>query len=93
MKRMNAEEAEAFRKIYSDPLKFSVRPRKQVMRYFCDRKTACGLLAVLSAVVPVVAIAQGYPTKPVRLISPYPPGGGTDATARIIAQALSDQLG
>ena len=28
-----------------------------------------------------------------RLISPYPPGGGTDATARIIAQALSDQLG
>jgi tripartite-type tricarboxylate transporter receptor subunit TctC len=39
------------------------------------------------------AIAQNYPTKPVRLISPYPPGGGTDATARIIAQALGDQLG
>jgi tripartite-type tricarboxylate transporter receptor subunit TctC len=29
----------------------------------------------------------------VRLISPYPPGGGTDATARIVAQALSDALG
>lgn len=37
--------------------------------------------------------AQSYPSKPVRLISPYPPGGGTDATARIISQALSDQLG
>ena len=37
--------------------------------------------------------AQTYPTKPVRLISPYPPGGGTDATARIIAQALGDQMG
>jgi tripartite-type tricarboxylate transporter receptor subunit TctC len=37
--------------------------------------------------------AQSYPTKPVRLISPYPPGGGTDATARIIAQALGDQMG
>jgi tripartite-type tricarboxylate transporter receptor subunit TctC len=37
--------------------------------------------------------AQGYPTKPVRLISPYPPGGGTDATARIIAQALGEQIG
>lgn len=37
--------------------------------------------------------AQSYPAKPVRLISPYPPGGGTDATARIIAQALGDQMG
>jgi tripartite-type tricarboxylate transporter receptor subunit TctC len=40
-----------------------------------------------------VCQAQSWPAKPVRLISPYPPGGGTDATARIIAQALSDQLG
>jgi tripartite-type tricarboxylate transporter receptor subunit TctC len=40
-----------------------------------------------------LAIAQSYPTKPPRLISPYPPGGGTDATARIIAQALGDQMG
>ena len=39
------------------------------------------------------ASAQTYPSKPVRLVSPYPPGGGTDATARIIAQALGDQLG
>ena len=39
------------------------------------------------------AWAQAYPVKPIRLISPYPPGGGTDATARIIAQALGDQMG
>ncbi len=39
------------------------------------------------------AWAQAYPTKPIRLISPYPPGGGTDATARIIAQSLGDQMG
>jgi len=39
------------------------------------------------------AWSQAYPSKPIRLISPYPPGGGTDATARIIAQALADQLG
>lgn len=39
------------------------------------------------------AWAQAYPSKPVRLISPYPPGGGTDATARIISQALGEQLG
>jgi tripartite-type tricarboxylate transporter receptor subunit TctC len=39
------------------------------------------------------ARGQPYPAKAVRLISPYPPGGGTDATARIIAQALGEQLG
>jgi len=39
------------------------------------------------------AWAQTYPSKPIRLISPYPPGGGTDASARIVAQALSDQMG
>jgi len=50
----------------------------------------CAALAVCSA---QLATAQTYPTKPVRLISPYPPGGGTDATARIIAQALGDQMG
>ena len=53
---------------------------------------AC-LYVVLNFFVCALAIAQSYPTKPVRLISPYPPGGGTDATARIIAQALGDQMG
>jgi len=43
--------------------------------------------------VVATAIAQPYPAKSIRLISPYPPGGGTDATARIIAQALGDQMG
>jgi tripartite-type tricarboxylate transporter receptor subunit TctC len=50
----------------------------------------CAALAFCTA---HVAHAQSYPTKPLRLISPYPPGGGTDATARIVAQALGDQLG
>ena len=40
-----------------------------------------------------LATAQSYPAKTIRLISPYPPGGGTDATARIVAQALGDALG
>jgi len=53
------------------------------------------LLTGAAALCFVVAAAgaQSYPAKTVRLISPYPPGGGTDATARIIAQALSDQMG
>lgn len=40
-----------------------------------------------------VVFAQTYPSKTIRLVSPYPPGGGTDATARIIAKALGDQMG
>jgi tripartite-type tricarboxylate transporter receptor subunit TctC len=51
----------------------------------------CATLALLA--MSPLSWAQAYPSKPVRLISPYPPGGGTDATARIIAQALGEQMG
>ena len=40
-----------------------------------------------------VASAQGYPTQPIRLIVPWPPGGGVDTSARIIAQPLGERLG
>ena len=39
------------------------------------------------------AAALDYPTRPVRWIVPYTPGGGTDITARIMAQWLSERLG
>jgi len=40
-----------------------------------------------------LAAAQGYPAKPVRLIVPFVPGGGTDLVARTIALRLTDALG
>ena len=39
------------------------------------------------------AMAQAYPAKPIRLIIPFPPGGGSDVTGRIVAMAMSERLG
>src|SRR5262245_39618294 len=49
--------------------------------------------AVALAALAQVAGAQGFPTKPVTLISPFPPGGSTDTTARIMAEQMRGPLG
>ena len=54
-----------------------------------NRRTA--LLGALTA--PWAAQAADYPTRPIRLIVPYAPGGGADAVARIIAKLAGDSMG
>ena len=39
------------------------------------------------------AAAQAYPAKTIRIVVPFPAGGGVDATARIVGQKLSEQMG
>ena len=51
---------------------------------------ACVLLSLGGA---LPAAAQNYPSKPIRLIVPYPPGGGTDFFARAVGAKMSDLLG
>ena len=43
--------------------------------------------------VPCLALAQSFPTKAVRIIVPFPPGGGTDVVARILGQKLTETWG
>ncbi|HSQ05438.1 MAG TPA: tripartite tricarboxylate transporter substrate binding protein [Burkholderiales bacterium] len=56
--------------------------------------SACMKIAfagVLAIALPV--FAQTYPSKPIRLVIPYPPGGGSDTIARPLAQKLTEHLG
>lgn len=51
------------------------------------------LLAAVALAVAGVAAADDYPSRPVRILVPYPPGGASDVTARILAEKLTKRWG
>ncbi|MEI8189146.1 MAG: tripartite tricarboxylate transporter substrate binding protein [candidate division NC10 bacterium] len=66
-----------------------------------DRKNARGrtivrgvwLLGAILLIGAGLAQAQTYPSKPIRIVVPWPPGGGVDTTTRMISQRLAERLG
>src|SRR5258708_4463115 len=63
-----------------------------------SRRSVAVLLAVVSALVlatsaPLVAQAQSWPSGPIRIIVPFPPGGSVDAVARLAQAGLAQRLG
>lgn len=50
------------------------------------------VLALTGALLTTLSFASDYPTKPIRLIVPFAPGGGSDVLARIVGQKLSESL-
>src|SRR5262245_34932605 len=51
------------------------------------------VLLALAIMAPVSALSEDWPTRPIRVIVPFPAGGSTDVSARIVAEYLSRDLG
>ena len=56
------------------------------------RIATLGAALALAALTPLVALAQAYPSKPVTVVVPWPPGGPSDIAARPMAKGLGDEL-
>src|SRR3954469_16694794 len=58
-----------------------------------NRCLAASIVVALAFAAPCGVFAQAYPSKAIRLILPFPPGGPTDIVGRLTGQKLSEQIG
>lgn len=57
------------------------------------RRRALGAAATMAIALPAIGRAQSFPSRPVRIVVPYAPGGGADTVARMIQSPLQEALG
>jgi tripartite-type tricarboxylate transporter receptor subunit TctC len=50
-------------------------------------------VTIMATLLPLSALAQSYPSKPIKMIVPFPAGGTTDIVARLVAQKMSESMG
>jgi tripartite-type tricarboxylate transporter receptor subunit TctC len=70
------------------PQQSAVNPKEAIVNRLCVTLAAAALVAIAPALS-----AQEYPVKPVHIVVPFAPGGGSDFIARFMAQRLTDTLG
>lgn len=71
----------------------TIHPRRQALTTFLQRLLGGTIAAVATLTATGAAMAQAYPSKPVKIVVPYTPGGTNDLVARILAQKLQEQMG
>lgn len=57
------------------------------------RRILIHLLTLVFAMPALAAAADTWPTRPIRLVVPYPPGGSSDVASRLFSQKLTERLG
>src|SRR5258708_2430999 len=68
-------------------------PGKGAIMFRVVLRAAAAATMVVCALAPLTVVAQAWPTKPVKFVVPFPPGGSVDPLARILGARLADSLG